>query len=315
MGKQIFRINFAILLFVFVFTAISAHASNNFYTSSNFTRILEKLCAVKIKIHEKYPRIPVPHICKTKSPKLPTLELLAEPASITEGESATLSWASDHTLSCEASGGWTGDKILSGEEVVSPLVTTTYTLTCDGVNEGIEKSVIVDVTPLPPPPPPPDPEPVDPNNGHVVINEIAWMGTIVDNTANANAEWIELRNLGSVPVDMSGWTLVATDGTPNISLSSSCTNTVIPASGFFLLVRTNPTILGKTADCVFTGAMGNTGEVLTLSNSASTTIDSVNGNPNWEIGGAPMKGNNTSKETAQRLNDGTWTTLAPTPGQ
>ncbi|MCK4356421.1 hypothetical protein KAW44_05000 [Candidatus Bipolaricaulota bacterium] len=40
-------------------------------------------------------------------------------------------------------------------------------------------------------------------DGKVIINEIAWAGTL----ANPADEWIELRNLGSIPVDLSGWTL------------------------------------------------------------------------------------------------------------
>ena len=137
MGRQIFRVNFAILLFIFVFSAIDAHAFNNFLPNSHFNKILERLCAIRIKVHEKHPRIPVPRICKTKSPKPPVLEFYADLASITEGESTTLSWASDHTLTCEASLGWTGERTLSGEQVVSPTITTMYTLTCDVVYQGI----------------------------------------------------------------------------------------------------------------------------------------------------------------------------------
>jgi len=39
--------------------------------------------------------------------------------------------------------------------------------------------------------------------GRVVINEVAWAGTAAD----AQDEWIELRNLGAAPVDLTGWTL------------------------------------------------------------------------------------------------------------
>ena len=40
-------------------------------------------------------------------------------------------------------------------------------------------------------------------DGRVIINEIAWAGT----KADPADEWVELRNLGSIPVDLSGWTL------------------------------------------------------------------------------------------------------------
>ena len=40
-------------------------------------------------------------------------------------------------------------------------------------------------------------------NEKVIINEIAWAGT----PASPSDEWIELRNLGTMPVDLSGWCL------------------------------------------------------------------------------------------------------------
>ncbi len=40
-------------------------------------------------------------------------------------------------------------------------------------------------------------------DGKVIISEVAWAGTAAD----AEDEWIELRNLGTAPVDLTGWTL------------------------------------------------------------------------------------------------------------
>lgn len=89
----------------------------------------------------------------------------------------------------------------------------------------------------------------------VVINEIAWMGT----TTSANDEWIELLNTTAAPVDLTGWTLAADDGTPSISLSGS-----IPAGATYLLERTDDTTVpGVAADLIHTaGALGNDGENL-----------------------------------------------------
>ena len=42
-----------------------------------------------------------------------------------------------------------------------------------------------------------------PCDGKVIISEIAWAGTASD----PRDEWIELRNLGTTPVDLSGWVL------------------------------------------------------------------------------------------------------------
>jgi hypothetical protein len=64
----------------------------------------------------------------------------------------------------------------------------------------------------------------------VVVSEIAWMGT----TADANDEWLELVNNTAVDIDLTGWRLVSSDGTPDITLSG-----VIPAGGRYLLERTD----------------------------------------------------------------------------
>jgi len=40
-------------------------------------------------------------------------------------------------------------------------------------------------------------------SGRVIINEVAWAGT----AANPESQWIELRNVGTAPVDLNGWTL------------------------------------------------------------------------------------------------------------
>jgi 5-methylthioadenosine/S-adenosylhomocysteine deaminase len=120
--------------------------------------------------------------------------------------------------------------------------------------------------------------------GQVVLNEIAWMG----NLTSANSEWLELYNNTATPINLNGWTLVATDGTPTIVLSGS-----IPAHGYFLLERTSDgTVPGVTADQIYTGALGNAGEILTLADATSTVQDVVDA---W------YAGNNTTKATMQRV--------------
>src|SRR5438093_2934024 len=95
----------------------------------------------------------------------------------------------------------------------------------------------------------------------VVVNEIAWMGT----STSAADEWIELINNTPGAINLSGWTLTAADGTPSIALSGS-----IPAGGYFLLERTDDTTVpGVTADQIYTGALGNTGEILALRDGSS----------------------------------------------
>jgi hypothetical protein len=84
---------------------------------------------------------------------------------------------------------------------------------------------------------------------NVAINEIAWMGRLAD----ANDEWIELHNNTGAPINLSGWTLIAADGTPNITLTGT-----IPAGGYFILERTDDnSVPGVAADLIYTGALGN----------------------------------------------------------
>jgi len=97
-------------------------------------------------------------------------------------------------------------------------------------------------------------------NASVVINEIAWMGT-----ANSSSdEWIELYNDGSEDIDISGWSLVAQDGSPSITFME-CSTTTILANGYFLLERTDDeSVLNVIADCIYKGAIENGGEYIFL---------------------------------------------------
>ncbi|MCL6642197.1 MAG: lamin tail domain-containing protein [Candidatus Bipolaricaulota bacterium] len=117
----------------------------------------------------------------------------------------------------------------------------------------------------------------------VVISEVAWMGTAAD----ANDEWIELYNTTNQSISLAGWRLVAADGTPTIAFSSAiCSNLVIPAQGFLLLERTDDTTVSDiTADCIYTGALSNSGEALSLKDPSNNIIDTGNsdGGP-WPAG-------------------------------
>lgn len=120
--------------------------------------------------------------------------------------------------------------------------------------------------------------------GTVAINEIAWMGT----SYSYNNEWIELHNTTSSAVDVNGWTLHAADGSPAISLSGS-----IAAGGYYLLERTSDnSVPGVAADLIYTGSLGNSGEILELKDSSGTLIDTADA---W------YAGDNTTKATMERV--------------
>ena len=139
-----------------------------------------------------------------------------------------------------------------------------------------------------------------PLHAEVVINEVAWMGT----EASANAEWMELWNSGQTSIDLTGWKLEASNGSPSITLTGS-----IAAQGFFLLERSSDaSVPSRTADQIYTGALSNSGATLVLTDAGGTLVDQVAGGTNW----ASIGGDNVTKQTAQRTVSG-WKTAVGTP--
>jgi len=136
-------------------------------------------------------------------------------------------------------------------------------------------------------------------NACVIINEICWMGT----ENSTGDEWIELFNTSSSSVDLTGWKIEAQDGSPSINLSGT-----IPANQYFLLERTDDSSVPSiTADQIYTGALGNTGEYLKLKNSENNVIDEINATDEWPAG------NNETKQTMERINNN-WQTSLNTGG-
>jgi uncharacterized repeat protein (TIGR01451 family) len=139
------------------------------------------------------------------------------------------------------------------------------------------------------------------NPGDVVINEVAWMGT----AASYTDEWIELYNTTGAPITLTGWSLVAEDGTPTIALEGD-----IPAQGFFVLERNDDTTISDlVADQVYAGSLENDpdAEKLSLRDPSNLQIDAVN----LDGGGWPA-GNNDTKSSMERRDplapgsDGNW---------
>jgi hypothetical protein len=66
-------------------------------------------------------------------PPAPSVSLTANPAQVTVGTTATLTWSSTNASTCVASSGWTGNKAASGTEDTAVLSSTTvFTLSCTG---------------------------------------------------------------------------------------------------------------------------------------------------------------------------------------
>jgi peptidoglycan-associated lipoprotein len=84
-------------------------------------------------------------------PGLPTATLTAEPSRIEAGQSATLRWTTTNANDVTISGG-IGTVAASGSRQVSPIDTTTYTLTAAGPNGNTSATATVTITAPPPPP-------------------------------------------------------------------------------------------------------------------------------------------------------------------
>ena len=67
-----------------------------------------------------------------------TVGLDVSPANIRPGQSTTITWNAQNAKTCAASGGWSGNKYLNGQETVTPKAvgTVSYTITCDGVAQS-----------------------------------------------------------------------------------------------------------------------------------------------------------------------------------
>jgi len=130
----------------------------------------------------------------------------------------------------------------------------------------------------------------------VIINEIAWMGT----QAEANNEWLELRNLTSNPVSLEGWQLLDKDYQIKIIFNS---DNQIPANGYFLLERTDEnSVPNIPADKIYTGSLSDTNETLWLFDKNCNLIDEVKAEPNWPAG------DKNQRRTMERKDDLSWQT-------
>ncbi len=74
---------------------------------------------------------------------VPTLNLSANPVSVSSGQFATLTWSSSNVSACVASGDWSGAKTTSSSETVSLFKDSTYTLTCTGQSGTVSKSATI----------------------------------------------------------------------------------------------------------------------------------------------------------------------------
>jgi len=82
---------------------------------------------------------------------VPTVTFTASSASVTKGQTVTLTWSSQNATACTASGntGWTGPEALTGSTAVVINATVTLSLMCTGPGGSASQTVTVAATPAP----------------------------------------------------------------------------------------------------------------------------------------------------------------------
>jgi hypothetical protein len=132
----------------------------------------------------------------------------------------------------------------------------------------------------------------------VVINEVAWMGTL----QSYSDEWIELKNISGRDADISGWQVQNKNRKIKISFDEG---EILPAGGLYLLERTDDeSVAGIGADKIYKGSLGNSNEALYLFDAACRLQDSVAAVGKWPAG------DNVSKKTMIRRDGQQWQTAA-----
>ncbi|MDO8584638.1 MAG: lamin tail domain-containing protein, partial [bacterium] len=138
-----------------------------------------------------------------------------------------------------------------------------------------------------------------PSRAKLMLNEIAWMGSAAD----ANDEWMELKNISGGELNVSGWQLVDAGDQIHITFPEQ---TMIPAGGLFLLERTDDdTVSTIPADYIYVGALGNTNDGVRMFDANCLLQDEVPGDP-WPAGEVG------TKRTMERAIDFFWYTSSGT---
>jgi len=127
----------------------------------------------------------------------------------------------------------------------------------------------------------------------VCINEVAWSGS----DASAYDEWIELRNLTSSDIDLTGWYIKNANDSVMITIPQGKT---IPADGYFLIANydenSSNSTLNITPDLVDTGiSLSNTALKLSLYDASDNLVD-VCGDGGVPFAGQTGSGNHKSMQ-------------------
>jgi DNA/RNA endonuclease G (NUC1) len=123
-----------------------------------------------------------------------------------------------------------------------------------------------------------------PVTGNIVINEILADPSVV---ADADGEWFEVLNRGTVPVDLQGYQIASGSSTGGDPVHTIASSVVLPAGGYAVLARNGDfeTNGGVNASYVYDAAaatinLSNSSDWLALRDVTGATVDSVS----WSTG-------------------------------
>ena len=129
----------------------------------------------------------------------------------------------------------------------------------------------------------------------IILNEIAWMGSpsLVGESASAasSREWIELKNISSIAVDLFGWQVMNASATLRATLGE---HDVVPPGGFYLLARGNASTSVTHADAWYSGGLMNAGDSIFIFDDSCGLSDMLLASNSWPAG------DNISKRTLER---------------
>ena len=200
----------------------------------------------------------------------------ANPATITTGQSATLTWTTTNATSVSISG-ITGALEANGSTTVSPTETTTYTLTAHGASITVRDTVTVTVNP-------PDP----------VIDTFTASSTSITSGTEVTLTWTT-TNATSVSIPGTSGTLEV-DGSTTVSPSTPTTYT-LTASGASGTTAATATVTINISGWP-TAALTANPATITAGQSAAltwTTSDATSVSIDQEVGAVtPLAGGSTS---------------------
>jgi hypothetical protein len=181
----------------------------------------------------------------TVTASLPAVQISANPTAVTSGQTSTLTWSATSATSCAASGGWAGNKALSGSQATAPITaTTTYTLTCSNASGNRSAAATVTLQTQQAPTLTFSANPTSVSSGG--STQLRW-STTGATSCTASGSWSGSRPLASNGWTISGitsnrtFTLTCTGAGGNVQRSASVTVGGSPPAAPTLTFSANPT--------------------------------------------------------------------------